>query len=83
MHQTVFLGNIDTLTVQLTDVVLIVRTQAAVLSPELSAQIPDGHTDTLIEVQSHPLILDAVEILKKRIADCQEERGMTPNISRN
>ena len=61
VHQTVFLGNIDTLTVQLTDVVLIVRTQAAVLSPELSAQIPDGLTDTLIEVQSHPLILDAVQ----------------------
>ena len=61
VHQTVFLGDIDTLTVQLTDMVLIVRTQAAVLSPELSAQIPDGLTDTLIEVQSHPLILDAVQ----------------------
>ena len=59
LHHTVFLGNIDTFTVQFTDMVLIVRTQAAVLSPELSAQIPDDITDTLIEVQSHPLIEDA------------------------
>ena len=62
LHRTVFIGDVDTLTVQLTDVVLIVRTQAAVLSPELSAEIPDELTDTLIEVQSHPLIIDAVQV---------------------
>ena len=62
LHHTVFLGDIDTFTVQLTDMVLIVRTQAAVLSPELSAQIPDDITDTLIEVQSHPLTEDAAQV---------------------
>ena len=62
VHRTVFLGDIDTFTVQLTDMILIVKKQAAVLSPELSDQIPDDLIDTLIDVQSNPLVLDAVQI---------------------
>ena len=62
LHRTVFLGDIDTFTVQLTDMVLIVKKQAAVLSPELAEQIPDDLIDTLIDVQSNPQVLDAVQI---------------------
>ncbi len=62
LHQTMFLGDIDTFTVRLSDLVLIVRTQAAVVSPEFSARIPDDITDTLIEVQSHPLTFQAAQI---------------------
>ena len=62
LHRTVFLGDIDTVTVQLTDMILIVKKQAAVLSPELAEQIPDDLIDTLIDVQSNPQVLDAVQI---------------------
>ena len=62
IHQTALLGQLDTLTVALTDMALIVRAQAAVFSPEFSAQIPEGLTDTLIEVQSSQLLLDAVQV---------------------
>ena len=62
LHRTVFLGDIDTFTVQLTDMILIVKKQAAVLSPELAEQIPDDLIDTLIDVQSNPQVLDAVQI---------------------
>ena len=60
LHRAVFLSDIDTFTVQLTDMVLIVKKQAAVLSPELSEQIPDNLIDTLIDVQSDPLITEVV-----------------------
>ena len=62
LHRTVFLGDIDTVTVQLTDMILIVKKQAAVLSPELAEQIPDDLIDTLIEVQSNQQVLGAVQI---------------------
>ena len=62
LHRTLILGELDTLSVQLSDMVLIVRTQAAVLSPDVSAQIPDDLTDMMIEIQSHPLIADAAQI---------------------
>ena len=62
LHQTVLYGRLDTLTIQLTDMVLIVQAQAAALSPDLSAQIPGDLTDTLIEVQSHPLLADAAQL---------------------
>ena len=61
IHQTALLGQLDTLTIKLTDMALIVKTQAAVISPEFSAQIPDSLTDTLIDLQSDPLLLDAVQ----------------------
>ena len=61
LHQTLFLGQTDTLAVQLTDMVLVVKTQAAVLAPELSGAIPDELTDTLIEVSAHTLTIEAVQ----------------------
>ena len=60
LHQTIFIGNTNTLTVELTDMVLVVKTQVSALSPELGAQIPDEITDTLIDIQSDPLLLEVV-----------------------
>ena len=62
LHRTVFLGETDTLTVKLSDMVLVVKTQATAISPELGKQIPDNLTDTLIDLQSNPTLLNAVQI---------------------
>ena len=62
LHRTVFLGETDTLTVKLSDMVLVVKTQATALSPQLGEQIPDNLTDTLIDLQSNPTLLNAVQI---------------------
>jgi len=61
LHRTIFLGQTDTLAVKLTDMVLVVKTQAAVLAPELSDAIPDELTNVLIEVSAHPLAVKAVK----------------------
>ena len=65
LHRTVFLGQTDTFTVQLSDMVLVVKTQATALNPELGEQIPDGLTDTLIDIQSDKLVVDAVQYAKR------------------
>lgn len=62
LHRTVFLGETDTLTVKLSDMVLVVKTQATAISPQLGEQIPDNLTDTLIDLQSNPTLLNAVQI---------------------
>ena len=61
LHRTIFLGQTDTLAVKLTDMVLVVKTQAAVLAPELSEAIPDELTDVLIEVSAHSVAVKAVK----------------------
>ena len=60
LHQTIFIGNTNTLTVELTDTVLVVKTQVSALSPEWGARIPDEITDAFIDIQSDPLLLEAV-----------------------
>ncbi len=60
VHRTIFLGETDTVSVRLTDMVLIVRTQAAVLAPQLADEIPDDITDTLIDVQSSQITVRAL-----------------------
>ena len=62
LHGTVFRGDTDTLTVRLTDMVLLAKTQATALNPDLGAMIPDNLTDTLINIQSDPLLLNAVQV---------------------
>ena len=42
--------------------VLVVKTQAAVLAPELSDAMPDELTDVLIEVSTHSLAVKAVKL---------------------
>ena len=61
LHRTMFLGDTDTYTVQLTDMVLEVKAQATAISPDLGALIPDELTDTLIDFQSNPLVLNTVQ----------------------
>jgi len=64
VHRTIFLGETDTVSVRLTDMVLIVRTQAAVLAPQLADEIPDDITDTLIDVQSSQITVRALRFSK-------------------
>lgn len=62
LHRTIFLGQTDTLAVQLADMVLVVKTQASVLSPELSDAIPDELTDTLIDVSANSRAVEVVQV---------------------
>jgi len=60
LHRTIFFGDTDTIAVRLTDMVLLVRTQAAVLAPQLADKIPDDLTDTVIDVQSSSIAVRAL-----------------------
>ena len=62
LHRTMFLGDTDTLTVRLTDMVLLAKAQVTALNPDWGARIPDDLTDTLIDVQSNPIVLNAVQV---------------------
>ena len=64
LHRTIFLGETNTVSVRLTDMVLVVRTQAAVLAPQLADEIPDDLTDTLIDVQSSQIAVRALRFSK-------------------
>lgn len=62
LHRTMFRGDTDTLTVRLTDMVLLAKAQVSALNPDWGARIPDNLTDTLIDIQSNPLVLNAVQV---------------------
>ena len=76
VHRTIFRGETNTVSVRLTDMVLIVRTQAAVLSPQLADEIPDDLTDTLIDVQGYVGEADPKDPLVSPVFG--DYTGMTP-----
>lgn len=62
VHAALFSGDTTTVTVKLSDLVVFVREQAAVLAPELGELIPDDLDDTLIDVRSDPRLVRLLQV---------------------
>ena len=61
VHRSVFAGD-DTVTLLLSDLLLVAKSQLTALDPEIGALIPDDLTDALIEVNADPVLVDAVQL---------------------
>ncbi len=55
LHRTILDGSDETVTLRLVDLVLVVKTQLAVLNPELADLIPDDLTDSLVQISADSL----------------------------
>ena len=61
LHRTVFTDGNDTLIIRLADLIVVAKAQLSALDPEAGALIPDDLTDAIIDVQTSPAVIDAVQ----------------------
>ncbi|MFW2381912.1 MAG: hypothetical protein ACN4GZ_09155 [Acidimicrobiales bacterium] len=62
LHRTVFTDNRDTLSIELAELVLLVKVSLAKLDPDLAEQIPDDVTDGVIALRTDPVLVDALQL---------------------
>lgn len=62
LHRTVVQDENDAVVVRMTDLLLIVKTNVAALSPELAEKIPDDLTDAIVSVRTGSRSVDLVRL---------------------
>lgn len=63
VHRTLFTDDQDTILLQVSDLILVAKTQISVLSPELGAKIPDDLTDRIIDVRAAASTIDSAQFV--------------------